>query len=169
MELLIPGLILVALMVWASTKIKKQAADAFEAEVIETESYRLQKPEGFLHVIGDEAHELTAYSREFGRNDNSGSRQATIELDIFRNSNVGLVRDEVISSGTNGHVTGETATTCEIESDESANEISFRVFYKLAAAGDTVYRLRFAALSEHIDEYLRRIEETLDSFTLKSN
>ena len=32
MELLIPGLILVALMVYASTKIKKAAAAAFEPE-----------------------------------------------------------------------------------------------------------------------------------------
>ena len=69
--LIILGLILVALMVWASTKIKKTAADAFEPEFIETDAYSLQKPEGFLHVIGDETHEFMAYSKDFGKGDES--------------------------------------------------------------------------------------------------
>lgn len=168
MELLIPGLILVALMVWASTKIKKTAADAFEAELIETERYTLQKPEGFLHVIGDEQHELSAYSREIGKNDYSATRQATIELDIYRDSDLSTVRDEVIRAGTRSNVTSETPTTVEIDSEESANEIALRVLYKIVSHGNDVYRLRFAVIPEHQDEYLRKIEETFDSFRLKT-
>ena len=67
MELLIPGLILVALMVWASTRIKKNAAAAFDAEVIETESFSIRKPEGFLHVLNDDSGlAFRSYSKDFG-------------------------------------------------------------------------------------------------------
>ena len=56
MEILIPGLILVALMVYVSTKIKKNAVDAFGEETITTDDFVLIKPEGFLHNLnGDPA------------------------------------------------------------------------------------------------------------------
>src|SRR5687767_8261126 len=51
MELLIPGLILVALMVYASTRIKRTAAAAFDRETVDTEDFIIQKPEGFLHNL----------------------------------------------------------------------------------------------------------------------
>ena len=73
MELLIPGLLLVALMVYASTRIKRTAAEAFEPETIETDVFVLEKPEEFLNVINhDLALELQAYSREFGVENNLG-------------------------------------------------------------------------------------------------
>ena len=50
MELLIPGLALVALMVWASTRIKRTAADAFAPEVIDTPEFSIKKPEGWLSI-----------------------------------------------------------------------------------------------------------------------
>src|SRR5215218_10285538 len=118
MELLIPGLLLVALMVWASTKIKKTAADAFEAEFIETENYSLQKPDGFLHVIGDEEHELRAYSKEFGKGDNTGIRQATIEIDVFRGSDLESVRNSVKEAASKSEVTHQTPNVCELNTEE---------------------------------------------------
>src|SRR4030095_7667083 len=169
MELLIPGLILVALMWWASTKIKKHAADAFEAERIETGSYSLQKPEGFLHVIGDEEHEFKAYSRDFGEGDNTGVRQATIELDVFPGGHLAEVRDVIKSSAAEARDRTGGKNICELEADETANEIDLKAFYKIVAAGDAVYRLRFAVLAEHTDDYLRKIEETLDSFIVQTN
>ena len=51
MEILVPGLILVALMVWLSTRIKRNAAAAFDAERVETEDLIVEKPGGFLHVL----------------------------------------------------------------------------------------------------------------------
>lgn len=167
MELLIPGLILVALMVWASTKIKKTAADAFQPEFIETEAYSLQKPEGFLHVIGDEEHEFMAYSRDFGKNDNTGIRQATIEIDFFRDSNLVAIRDAVTTSATRAEVTSEAATTCELNTKESANEIAVTAFYKIVSAESGIYRLRFAVLPEYFDNYLDKIKETLDGFLVR--
>jgi hypothetical protein len=167
MELLIPGLILVALMVWASTKIKKQAADAFEEEVIETERYSLHKPEGFLHVIGDPDHEVMAYSRDYGTGDKIGVRRATIELDIFPGNDLATVRDNVIQSATESRPGAETDGAYTLETDETVNEFAFLAFYKIVAGNSETYRLRFAVLAEHADDYLRKIDETLDSFTVQ--
>ncbi len=167
MEILIPGLILVALMVWASTKIKKRAADAFEAEFIETDTYSLQKPEGFLHVIGDPAHEFRAYSKEFGKDSNSGVRQATIEIDIFRDNDLTGVRDLTESSAAVTKIRAEGPDTFELETKETANEIDVDAVYKLVVRDNWVYRLRFAVLGEHSEDHLRKIEETVDSFTVR--
>ncbi|MEO8573240.1 MAG: hypothetical protein ABI481_04665 [Pyrinomonadaceae bacterium] len=169
MELLIPGLLLVALMVWASTKIKKHAAGAFEAEFIETENYSLQKPDGFLHVLGADEHEFFAYSKDFGKGDDSGIRQATIEIDVFPGSGLGSVRDTVKSAATRSEVTIETATVSELNTDESANETIVSASYKIVAAHEEVYRLRFAVLPEYVEDYRPRIREAFDSFMIKTN
>jgi len=168
MELLIPGLILVALMVWASTKIKKRAADAFEAEFIETETYSLQKPDGFLHVIGDEEHEFAAYSKEYGNGDNTGIRQATIEIDIFPDTDASGVVSSIESSSATTDAKTESGNVIRLESAESANEIAIRGFYKIVPTESRVYRLRFAVLHEHSDDYREKIETTLDSFSVRT-
>jgi hypothetical protein len=169
MELLIPGLILVALMVWASTKIKKTAADAFEPEFIETDDYSLQKPDGFLHVIGDEEHEFFAYSKDFGKGDNTGVRQATIEIDVFRGEDIAAVRDTITKAAESFDITIDTPELSEVNTEETANESAVSGFYKIVPARDAVLRLRFAVLNEYKDDYSRRIVETLDSFTIKTH
>jgi|SRR5687768_5270942 len=167
MEILIPGLILVALMVYASTKIKKRAAEAFEPETIETDAYSLRKPEGFLHVIDSPGHDFEAYSKESG-DDNYQPKRATIEVDAIRDFDLANAREEVRMRSVECAVMDETDSGCRIEADEAANEIGLKVFYKLVDAGDVIYRLRFAVLSKHADDYTRRIDETLDSFTVKT-
>jgi hypothetical protein len=169
MEFLIPGLILVALMAWASTKIKKSAADAFEAENIETHNYSLQKPEGFLHVLIDPDHEFYAYSREVGDGTRGKLRRATIEIDILNATTLAEARNAIKSSAADVEIVRETASECELEAEETANENSVRAFYKIVAAQNGVYRLRFAAFSAHVDEYVKRINDTLDSFSVRSN
>ena len=69
MEILIVGLILVGFMVYASTRIKRTAAEAFDAETVESDDFTIEKPAGFLHVLnGDAALSFEAYStlRETG-------------------------------------------------------------------------------------------------------
>ena len=67
MEILIVGAIVVALMVYASTKIKRSAAAAFEEETIETDEYSFVKPEGFLNPVEPEGYlAFYAYSKEYG-------------------------------------------------------------------------------------------------------
>jgi hypothetical protein len=166
MELLIPGLILVALMVYASTKNKKRAAEAFEPETIDNERFTLQKPEGFLHVLDSPDHDFEAYSKESG-DDNYQSKRATIDIDVLRNIDlpdaIGRLRN-----ASPDPVTKDEDGSYRIETDEAANETGLKVFYKLVEAHDAVYRLRFAVIAKHVDDYLRRIDETLDSFTVKT-
>ena len=168
MEILIPGLILVALMAYASTKIKKRAAAAFEPELIETDNYSLQKPDGFLHVIGDRDHEFRAYSNEFGEFDKSRLRRATIEMDVVRDTNIDAVVNKVreTSTGFDMPVAGERIR--RLETKEPANEAELRCVYKIVDTEDGIYRLRFAVLSEYIEDYSTRIEETLQSFNIKN-
>ncbi len=171
MELLIPGLILVALMVWASTKIKKRAADAFESELIETDRYSLLKPEGFLHVIGDPDHELAAYSREFGENDKLGIRRATIELDVLPASDFETECESLrrIAKSADAVLENDAGDqTCRIKIEETANEITVDAVYKIVGARDAIYKLRFAVLPEHADEYLGRIDLALDNFIVRT-
>lgn len=166
MELLIPGLILVALMVYASTKIKKRAAEAFEPETIDTERYTLQKPEGFLHVLDSPDHDFEAYSKESG-DDNYQSKRATIDVDVFRNIDLADAIGE-LRNASSEPLAKEEDGSYRIETDEAANETGLKVFYKLVASRDGVYRLRFAVIAKHADDYLRRIDDTLDSFTVKT-
>jgi hypothetical protein len=84
MELLIPGLILVGLMVYASTRIKRNAAQAFEQETIETAEYTLTKPAGMLQVInGDPGLAFEAYSKEIGTVGRKDFRMVTATILIF--------------------------------------------------------------------------------------
>jgi hypothetical protein len=167
MELLIPGLILVALMVWASTKIKKRAAEAFEPERIETGQFSLSKPEGFLHVIGSEQHLFEAYSKEFGENDDSGSRRATIAVDLIPDAGVDGVCDAVwLAADKFEYRSGRGTHACTIETDETANLSALKVVYKIVGGERGVYRFRFAVLAELYDQYAARIDETLDSFEI---
>ena len=163
MELLIPGLILVAVMVYVSTKIKKSAADAFTAEHIDTPEYTLDKPDGFLHVLGDEKHEFMAYSKEFGTDENASIRRATIELDVLRGIDVTSVRKEICDAASNSDVRESDV----VQADEQANETEFRAVYKLAARDGSVYRFRFAVLADYVDEFSSRIDDTINSFVIK--
>lgn len=167
MELLIPGLILVALMAWASTKIKKRAAEAFEAETIDTSDYSLEKPEGFLHVIGSRDHEFEAYSKEFDESD-FRLRRGKIEIDVLTDGDLKSVCDEVRSGTTDLSISDGDRGIRWVECEEAANENAFKVFYKIVDTPRGIYRLRFAVISKHVDDYLRRINETLDSFRVKT-
>ena len=81
MELLIPGLILVAFMVYASTRIKRVAAEAFEPETVETDDFTLDKPEGFLNVINrDPSLAFYAYSKDMGVGEAAEFRAGRAEI-----------------------------------------------------------------------------------------
>ena len=82
MEILIMGGIIVALMVYASTRIKRSAAAAFEEETIETDDFSLVKPEGFLNPVENEDFlAFYAFSKDFGEEGKAEkSRQSLIKL-----------------------------------------------------------------------------------------
>lgn len=167
--ILIPGLILVALMVYASTRIKKNAAIAFERESIETGEFSITKPEGFLHPLNnDSEYVFEAYSKEFGQDHAEQTRQAMIDLLIFNNANIDVQRDEIsreVTAIISKKAEGDDIIVIEAEREDSG--IAFYSFYKLAARASKIYRLRISVLPEYKDAYLDRINEMLDSFELK--
>lgn len=173
MELLIPGLILVALMVWASTKIKRNAAAAFEPETIETDEFVIKKPDGFLHVVNDESRlAFRAYSKEYGKNELNGDRQATIEASIHQNSDLKTVSKSLESDGAGLSEVqtyldgGENAMTFVVD---SVNGEPRRVrHYKLVTRGTSVFELCVAVLYEYSDEYSVKIDEIFANSHAKS-
>lgn len=168
MELLIPGLILVALMIYVSTKIKKNAAKAYESEFIETDEFSLTKPAGFLNPLNDVSKfAFEAYSKDFGSEPHQYLRASSIELAAIEGSPPEAVRDEIknISLKIVSERTKENAVF--IEAEHELNGAVVDVFYKVLEGRNKVWRLRAFVLPEHKDEFLRRIEEVLESFALK--
>jgi hypothetical protein len=166
MEILIAGVILVAFMAYASTRIKRSAAKAFEAETVETHQFVIQKPDGFLNVInGDPQFAFEAYSKEFGTGDASAIRLGTATIKI---SDAGI--DPVVS-GTEiasdiKEVIGEKHYRL-IEGKRVNNGTELRVLYKIAENKGKVFVLEITALPEAPDEFSRKIEHMLDSFEIK--
>jgi len=172
MELLIPGLVLVAIMVWASTRIKRNAAAAFDAERVETDDFVLEKPVGFLHVLNDSSGLLfRAYSKDFGTVGRSDLRQATIEIDRHRGSDVDTVLSEIQKASESFEIetsyldAGEKAST--VRSVTIRDGAEYETVHKLVARGEDVIEARGTVLSEHKDAHLRNMEMMLASLKVK--
>ncbi len=171
MELLIPGLALVALMVYASTRIKKTAAAAFEAETVESDTFSIDKPEGFLSVVnGDPGLEFEAYSREYGDDGAEDFRQAIVEVRRYADLKLEAVKSrikqtaKVVSS--TSEILGERKYLI-IEAERVENGIGLIEFYKVAADGADIMELKIIAL-EKIDEAIaRKINSLVTSFLVK--
>ena len=157
MELLIPGLILVALMVYASTRIKKSAAAAFEAETITGSDFTLEKPEGFLSVVnGKPELEFEAYSRDFGGEGAEDIRQARAE--------VRRVEVDDSMSGTSEIVDGRRYIVAESDAEEKG--VALREITKTVDADGSSIQLKVTRLAETNDEMLRKIDMMISSFRM---
>ena len=172
MEILIPGLFLVGFMIWASTKIKRNAAEAFEREEVETPEFSLVKPEGFLAPVDPaEGTLFSAYSRDFGRDESGRVRQAAIELRRFGDANLEEVCERVKaeSSGLIEEQFGviNEAKCANIVVATLVDGVPVDIYHKMIAARDAVFQLSVTVLPDHKEDYLRRIDELLASFTLK--
>jgi hypothetical protein len=172
MEILIPGLFLVGFMIWASTRIKRNAAKAFEREEVETPEFSLVKPEGFLAPVDPaEGTLFSAYSKEFGRDDAGRVRQGTIELRRFDNANLEEVCERVKAESSDlieeqfGVI--NEAKCANIVVAGRVSDVPVHTFHKMIAARDAVFQLSVTVLPDHKEDYLRRIDELLASFTLK--
>ena len=172
MELLIPGLILVALMVYASTKIKKSAARAYESETIEAPEFSITKPEGFICPV-DHNEELifAAYSKEYGRDQAEAVRQASAEIRVFEDAEFEEICERAkidsvrVVSEDIGILNG--AKSCVIETESVEKEITFDCVHKIMSGDGKIYELKISVLPEHKDDYSRKIDEMSNSFILK--
>ena len=171
MELLIPGLILVALMVYASTRIKRTAAQAFEAETVETDQFVIAKPEGFLNVLnGDPQYAFEAYSKDFGDDEEKSVRAATSHLQVYAGTGVEDRVNAITGSGFDkvndiAEVIGDVHYRL-IEGRRTDGKSPARIFYKLAERASKTFELKVEAL-DSVPETMRRAEALLDSFEIK--
>lgn len=157
MELLIPGLILVALMVYASTRIKKSAAAAFEAESIAGPNFTIDKPEGFLSVVnGKPELEFEAYSRDFGGEGAEDIRQARAEIRRLDGVEKFVGVSEVVD--------GRKYVIAEMDTEEKG--VALREITKTVETATGPLQLKVTRLAETNDEMLRKIEMMIASFRL---
>ncbi|MFN2413310.1 MAG: hypothetical protein ABR535_09715 [Pyrinomonadaceae bacterium] len=160
MELLIPGLIVVALMVWASTKIKRAAAAAYESETITIDDFTIVKPEGFIHPINEDSpFVFEAYTKEFGAEPNENLPKVSAE-----------VRRTVM---TVSEVIDESRKSFDEISDQYNEGQGFiiegirgvyRVREKVIGVQDGALILTVNTLRENVDEYSREIKMLIESF-----
>lgn len=163
MEILILGLILVALMVWASTKIKKNVAQAYEHEVIDNADFSIAKPDGFLHVLnGDPKFAFEAYSKEFGKDETSGFRQARATVLHIENTSAKKAFDNVRSALTEPETEGNYVSGLKSEDDAV-----FEICHKIIAKNGGVFDLEVTVLHEYAEEQTSNVHELLESFQVK--
>lgn len=176
MEILIFGLVLVALMVFLSTKIKKGAAQAFEPETIETEDFKITKPEGFINPINENSpFAFEAYSKDSGKNNAEIFRQAQATLSVFSDTNFATVCGNVKKSGENilSEKNLENAPENQkiyvIESEETKNEVKIFSIRKIVESIQKrkIYELRISLLENYRQEFQARANEMLESFVVK--
>ncbi|MEP7076957.1 MAG: hypothetical protein ABI878_14215 [Acidobacteriota bacterium] len=173
MELLILGVILVALMAYASTRIKKNAAKAFEQELVETDDFSLLKPEGFLNKINgvDPGYVFQAYSKEFGKDEAENTRQATIDITISKGGSFADVCGETKKDSTSVierkglEVSGFKAWSIEAEREIDGHEMVVHAL--IVDAPRRIFSLRSSVLKEHNNDFLRKIDEMEDSLEIK--
>jgi hypothetical protein len=166
--ILIPGLILVALMAYASTRIKKTAAAAYDAETVETDEFIIQKPEGFLHNLnGDPKYIFEAYSKDLSQV-NDKFRVGTVTISRVENASLDALADELVQGG---HVfDDETQKIGEhryrfLASNRIIDDLKTEISYKLAERSGRVYKLEITALEESAND--QWVEIFYDSFHIK--
>jgi hypothetical protein len=165
-EILIVGLIIVALMVYTSTKIKRSAAKAFEEERIDARAFSIIKPDGFIHPLNREnGAAFEAYSKEFGKNENENTRRAWIKLQVT-DDELGAVKKAIKAAAT-GIAEDPDSELMEVERTE--NGVPVNAFYKFEQSDGKLYELQAVVLREHKDDYLRKIQRAFESFRVNGN
>lgn len=146
MEIWIIGGILVAIMIYASTRIKSAAKAAYEEEVIETETFRIIKPEGFLAPgIPKEPFVFEANSKDLGGI--SGSiPKARIEIRKMEDGDSKpIFESEALIGG------DPVVVTQKVLKDGNLN---------------IAYDLKIFVLKEEKAEYSEKIKRLIDSFEI---
>jgi len=176
MEILIVGFILVALMAYASTKIKKSAARAFEREEIETEEFAIIKPAGFINPINEKsAFVFEAYTKDLGKDEARFFRRARATLRVIsglnfetvckdtKNSSGKIISKQFVEDAPDGR------KIFLLESEKIKQAVKIFSFWKIIESRERrkIYELQIAVLEEHREEFANEIGEMIDSFAVK--
>ncbi len=171
MEILIVGVIIVGLMVYASTRVKRSAAQAFEPETIEMADFTLEKPAGFLYVLnGDPALSFEAYSKDMGADDAARFRAGRAELRIYNDRKL---QDSAAALKGSANIENEVSEVIDnrkyviLEGRSEEDGIVFRETFKLVENEGRVYEFRIKVL-ELADTHVHSAADAmLASFVLK--
>lgn len=176
MEIFIIGLIVVAIMAFVSTKIKKVAARAFEPETIEKDEFRIFKPEGLMSPLSENSrYPFEARSRECG--EQRGSRNiwrahAYLTVDTGLNFKAECKKakesvDKILSERILDETGGERV--CLIESEKIEDEVQMIEFRKIIESRKQkkTYDLRISVLQPYREAYIHKINDMTSSFKLK--
>ena len=169
MEILIPGLILVALMVYVSTRIKRTAADAYEKERVETADFAITKPEGFIIIASNDPNVVFgAYSKEYGLEKADVFRQIAAEVRIYRDRSLEKVRDSMLAAASKTiderHLAGGSLI---VEAETLRDGVVFNNESRLWEKGLATFEFRVTALSESRESNQKGIDELLSSFEVR--
>lgn len=158
-------------MVYASTRIKRVAAEAFEAESIEKDSFTIEKPVGFLNVIEPRSPLLLeGYTKEFGVEDRSDIKQAKYEIKLRSHTNVKQLVKEITSDKrviNNSTIVVNEKKYQQIAIENERSGINNIDHYRLTETEGGVLQLKIVMLDEVSDEVNNGVEMMLSSFRLK--
>ncbi len=169
MEILIVGSIIVALMVYASTKIKKSAAQAYEEETIDREDFFLVKPEGLLNPIRSESEfAFEAYSKDYGEEEAGKIRQVLVTLKVLTDKKFTEVCraakqsvDKILSEEKIGK------GTFLLKGEKAETGVETEIYHKIIADEQKIYDLEITVLGETREAYEERIDRLIESFRVK--
>lgn len=160
-----------ALMVYASTRIKRMSKEAYEPERIETEQFVVEKPDGFLNVVAPKAPlVMDGYSRDYGNDNAADIRQGRYSL-VLRNSvDIAAVFRDIKSLG-------------DVVSDESSvidgkkyrdvgvkfvvDGIGYDELYRLVGNAKGTFVFKATMLEDAGDEVRNGVQKMLASFHVK--
>jgi len=170
MEILIIGGIIVALMVYASTKIKRRAAEAFAEETVETDEFALVKPEGFLAPVEPEGYlAFYAYSKEFGEAEKAEKhRQSLIKLRILAGRSLTETARDV-KKAFDRTLSEEKPSQNELRlvGAKTENEVETVFYHKFVAVDEKVFDLEMSLLADYREKFEEKAEKLLESFRVK--
>ena len=148
MEILIIGILVVALMIYVSTRIKQSAREAYEQEVFENEQFILVKPEGFIIPFNEKSpHLFETYSKDFGDEEARKLNQCWATIDLKN----GFKRN----SSTKGKKT--------------ENGVLIHTFTKTVGnkSANKTYELEVSVLDKYKETFDDKITKILNSFAIK--
>ncbi len=175
MEIFIGGVIVVALMVYVSTRIKKSAAQAYEPETIDAEDFTINKPAGFINPVNDDSlFAFEAYTKDFGADEAKDFRQARARLRRVSDSSFDAVcknakqsAGKVLSKNFSENAAQQRIFLIETEGIE--NDVPISSAWKIVESRERrkIYELQISVLEEYKKNYADEIAEMIESFAVK--
>ena len=176
MEIIILGVLLVGLMVYVSTKIKRTAAKAYEPETVENDDFRIEKPAGFLYPLNsDSEFPFEAYSKTYGERGTRNIWRARTRLRVSDGLNV---RKTIKSISDSAETDLSEKVMDDLPDDQIGSivrthkvedEVAYKVLRKIVGDKKTnrTYELRTTILSPYEEEFTDKACDMMRSFEIK--